>query len=82
MKQRFSYEYMTLAIEDAEGDLDGYGIFDAKRGHGEGMQLAVAVAVDRDAAELIVAALNGAEAPSTTVVGEAGLLEIEREGGL
>jgi hypothetical protein len=80
MKQRFSYEYMTLAIEDAEGDLDGYGIFDAKRGHGEGMQLAVAV--DRDAAELIVAALNGAEAPSTTVVGEAGLLEIEREGSI
>ncbi len=79
-RPRFSYGYMTLAIEDAEGDLDGYGIFDARRGHGEGQQ--IAIATDRDAAELIVAALNGAELPATTVVGEAGLLEIEREGSV
>jgi hypothetical protein len=97
MRQRFTYEHTTVLVEpaqievyDEDGEvtdekpvemvLEGYAIFDARRGHGEGQHLAIAM--DRDAAELIVAALNGAELPATTVVGEAGLLEIEREGGV
>jgi hypothetical protein len=96
-RPRFSYEHTAVAVEesrvevyDEDGEvtdekpiemvLEGYGIFDAKRGLGEGQQ--IAIATDRDAAELIVAALNGSQAPSITIVGEAGLREIEREGGL
>lgn len=96
-RPRFSYEYMPVHVEESRLDvydedgevtdekpietvLEGYGIFDAKRGLGEGQHLAIAS--DRDAAELIVAALNAHPLPTTTILGEAGLREIEREGGL
>lgn len=97
-RPRFSYDRLAVHVEvevyDEHGEvtdekpvetvLEGYGIFDARRGLGEGQH--IAFADDRDAAELIVAALNtvldGAQAPTTTVVGEEGLREIEREGGL